>query len=320
MLSMDQVEQFRREGYLLLRQFLSYNEVWDARNELDRLLKSPDSVPARMELRREYCSIPDSSNPENVWLITNTPIAGNWWLRRTFDRRTLEVVCDCLGPAIDFQMGFARVRPPGHHSFCSWHQDWPYDRHSSPELVTTLFYLDTTTADRGSTWVVPRSHLVGEWTHDGPALIAEQRVGGRGLPVEAAPGDVLLLHVLTVHRAGRNAGGTPIRLLIDQYKSANSHPLNKNSHALSGLPLHRVDQLRSPNLKVASYLQTALTEILAVKGPATASQIAETLLKENKILYLRLGGLEGLCRTLTRGVRSHMMTVSWGEYRALSRA
>ncbi|WXH32955.1 hypothetical protein WA016_06954 [Myxococcus stipitatus] len=267
-----------------------------------------------MEFKREHCSTYRPDNPQGIWLVTNTPLAGPWWLEQTHDRRILEVVSDCLGHDIDFQMGFARIRPPGHHNFCSWHQDWTYDRHTTPGLVTALTYLDETTAARGSTWVVPSSHLQGEWHHEGPAFIAEERLAGRGMPVEASPGDVLLLHVLTVHRAGGNAGNHSIRVLLNQYKSASAYPLSKSPHALRGLPLHRAESTRHASRQEVSPAQRALGAALALGGPATPGQLAKTLLRDNPMLYLRLGGLEGVCRTLTQAVRSQAVSVAWGRY------
>ena len=48
---------------------------------------------------------------------------------------------DLLGPNIDFHNGKVRNKPPGFVCTQSWHQDWPYERHTKPELAAAITYL-----------------------------------------------------------------------------------------------------------------------------------------------------------------------------------
>ena len=114
---------------------------------------------------------------------------------------------DLLGPNIDFHNGKARIKPPGYQSHQVWHQDWPYELHSSPDLAAAIFYLDDTDVGASATEVIPGSHKRGEWPHDAHNAIAEADVeafGAPPVPLAVRAGSAAIIHVLVVHRATAN--------------------------------------------------------------------------------------------------------------------
>ena len=104
----------------------------------------------------------------------------------------------------------ASVAPPSPlnpRPFCAQHQDWPYERHSVPSLAAAITYLDPTDHEAGATEALRGSHLCGEWATCVGHTIPDEAIARSGLePVvlAAEPGDVAIMHVLTVHRAGHN--------------------------------------------------------------------------------------------------------------------
>ena len=95
-LDREQKRFFEDNGYLLLEQVYSPDEVARAGAEMDRLLQEPQAAHPRVRFSYEE---PDGSpappeNPQRVWMIMDTPLAGDWWFRQACEPR----VVDAIGP------------------------------------------------------------------------------------------------------------------------------------------------------------------------------------------------------------------------------
>src|SRR5437588_1247257 len=240
----DQRRFFEDNGYLLLEQFYSPEFIARARAEMNRLLRCPEGAHPRVHFSREAeegaADHPvDPDNPQRVWMIMDTPLAGDWWFAQFQEPRLLDVIVDCLGPDIDFHNGKARIKPPGYRSHQGWHQDWPYERHSVPELAAAITYLDDTWEGAATTSVIPGSHRRGEWPHDERTLIPEDLVQEPGVPICARAGDVAIIHVLVVHRAGPNETSRNRSCIINEYKTHAAMDQWGNPCAFADMPLRR---------------------------------------------------------------------------------
>jgi ectoine hydroxylase-related dioxygenase (phytanoyl-CoA dioxygenase family) len=240
----EQKRFFDENGYLLIRQLHSPEEVAEARREMNRLLREPEQAHPRVRFSYEppedaarYPVDPD--NPRRAWMIMDTPLAGDWWFRQFQDPRVVDIISDCLGPNVDFHNGKARIKPPGYRTHQVWHQDWPYERHTRPELAAAITYLDNTWEGAATTAVVPGSHLRGEWPHDEKNAIPDAAVGGAGVPVCARAGDVVIVHVLLVHKAGANETAQNRSCIINEYKTHEAVDQWGNPCAFADMPLRR---------------------------------------------------------------------------------
>jgi phytanoyl-CoA hydroxylase len=242
---------WQENGYLHLPGFLSPAEVDEARQRMVALLRDPDAAHPRVRFHNEPPESvaefpPDPENPRRTWMIMDTPLAGDWWFRQFQHPAVLDVLTDCLGPNLNFHNGKARIKPPGYRTHLGWHQDWPYERHSVPELAAALTYLDDTWEGAAATHVIPGSHRSGEWAHDAQNLIPEDEVVARvgperaaGVPLCAKAGDVVVIHVLVVHRAGENRTGSTRSCIINEYKTLEAIDRWGNPCAFADLPLRR---------------------------------------------------------------------------------
>ena len=193
---------------------------------------------------------PDSFNPKNVSGMMDQPLASSYWFDQFTEPRIVGVMVDLLGPNLDFHNGKVRNKPPGFVCTQSWHQDWPYERHSQPELAAAITYLDPTDFEAGATEVVPGSHLEGEWAtkEDEVTLPDDAIAAGEGVVLAAKPGDVAIIHVLVVHRAGHNYTRRSRNAIINEYKTAEAIDQWKNRCAFAGLPLARNRKLLMPRV------------------------------------------------------------------------
>jgi hypothetical protein len=243
-----QTAAFARDGYLVLRALYTPDEVAGMRERFNELLRHPEA--AHPGLRYTYegpeglVTRPvDPNNARGVSLIMDTPLAGDYWFDQIRDPRLVNVIGDLLGPDVNFFNGKARIKPPGYINPQRWHQDWPYERHTAPDLAAAILYLDDTGPGEGATWVVPGSHRQGEWPHDERNRISDAAVDG--LPqveLTARAGDVAVIHVMVVHRAGDNRSAHNRTAVINEYKTAAARPLKYQPLAYNELPLLRHGQ------------------------------------------------------------------------------
>lgn len=245
-LTPDQKQSFQANGFLLWRSFFEPQHVAAWRAEMAAL-----SRQALDHHRRNLftCDPPppgapgDPDNPHRVWRIMDLPLLGDTWFKLACDVRIVGVMSDLLGPDINFHNGKAILKPPHFRpKNWGWHQDWPYERHSEPDLAAAIIYLHDMDANEGATEVVPGSHLAGEWDHAGSEdlySIPQERIGPEARAVPVRAGDVLFIHVLVVHRAGLNESATSRCGVINEYKTATTRDLWGNKLAFAELPLAR---------------------------------------------------------------------------------
>lgn len=247
MLSADQIDFFHRNGYVVLPDLLSHEELDEARRQMAAVLQRPGEANPGVQFSYEPADQAgrhaiDPVNPHRVWMLMDTPLAGDWWNQNMRDPRIVEAMSELLGPNINFHNGKARIKPPGYGTHQGWHQDWPYERHSSPDLAAALFYLDDTAVGAAATEVIPGTHLQGEWRHGPDNLIPDATVQAFGVePVALAvpAGSVAIIHVLIVHRATANDTATNRSAIINEYKTMEARDLWGNPCAFAELPLAR---------------------------------------------------------------------------------
>jgi ectoine hydroxylase-related dioxygenase (phytanoyl-CoA dioxygenase family) len=175
-------------------------------------------------------------------MLFDTPLAGDWWYDNIRDTRITAAISELLGPNINFHNGKARIKPPGYETHQIWHQDWPYERHTQPDLAAAILYLDDTDVGAAATEVLPGSHRQGEWPHDDNYTIAEAEVeafGAAPVPVTVRAGSVAIIHVLVVHRATANTSVRNRSAIINEYKTMETLDRWGNKCAFADLPLRR---------------------------------------------------------------------------------
>ncbi|HEV2474553.1 MAG TPA: phytanoyl-CoA dioxygenase family protein [Chthonomonadales bacterium] len=247
MLNGIDLRYFQKNGYLLLPNLLSAGELHEARENMLRLLKQAEPAHPRVRYSLEPSEKSGGqpvceNNPRRVWMVMDTPLAGDWWYANIRDPRIVTAMTQLLGPNINFHNGKARIKPPGYTSHQVWHQDWPYERHSTSDLAAAIFYLDDTEKGASATEVLPGSHLQGEWPHDDGNAIDEDLVanfGSEPVALEASAGSVAIIHVMVVHRATENRSSLNRSAIINEYKTAEAMDLWGNQCAFADLPLAR---------------------------------------------------------------------------------
>lgn len=252
-LSPEQKQFFAERGFLLLKGFYSAAEMEEMRGQFHELVSRIDDRPKNMR----YAFMdppegyqPDPFNPKNVVGMMDQTLANDYWFDQFTEPRIVSAMADLLGANLDFHNGKVRNKPPGFVCTQSWHQDWPYERHTRPELAAAITYLDPTDFEAGATEAVSGSHLKGEWPVKEGYTIADELVSqDERVVLKAESGDVAIIHVLVVHRAGHNFTPQGRHAIINEYKTAETVDQWNNRCAFAGLPLARNRRLLMPRVR-----------------------------------------------------------------------
>ncbi len=256
LLELDQQQRqfFDDNGYLMVKGYYDDDRVAELRRHFHQLVTRIDGLPKAVSVNQVDPPDgyrPDPFNPHGVQGMMNQPLASDFWFDQFTEPGIVGAMADLLGPNIDFHNGKVRNKVPGFTCTQSWHQDWPYVRHSRRELAAAITYLDPTDHEAGATEVIPGSHLRGEWptNADGHTVAVDAVDDDDGVVLAANAGDVVIIHVMVVHRAGHNYTGRSRNAIINQYKTAETIDEWGNSMAYAGLPLARNRQLLMPRVQ-----------------------------------------------------------------------
>ena len=206
---------FDRDGFVVLRGFLTSNEVAEFRQELDRFLT--EELP---RLPGRYVYYEDANRADTLKQIQQLGEHSTFF-RRWQQAGKFRDVAEALleGPVVPKNMQYFN-KPPGVGQPTPPHQDGFYFMLQPCEAVTMWLALDEVDEENGCVRYVPGSHQRGMRRHsrtetlgfsqgivDFPTLDDMRRE----IAYPAQPGDLLVHHALTIHRADQNRSATRSR-------------------------------------------------------------------------------------------------------------
>lgn len=210
----DEIVQYRREGYVVVRGLLGPQNVAACKQALSDL--ATGAIPAReTTLMFETGYADEASTPERRELyirkymdfVEDAPA-----LKAAAMSRRLHLVLDqLLGQGRLLFQEMALVKPPRIGSEKPWHQDASYFRLTDPGLIAGVWIaLDPALPMNGCMELVPGTHLEGGVPHvhendfnrcrivPGKVRVAER------VPIAMQPGDALIFHSLLHHFTAPN--------------------------------------------------------------------------------------------------------------------
>ena len=236
-LSIEQLEHYRREGYVVAEQFLSQQTLEQLDHTIsqisDKAIASgdwagilevePESAGGSLVARRIYSFF---EQHEDFRAVATEP-------------RLLDCIEALIGPNITLQHSKLNMKPARVGSAVEWHQDMAYFPHTNDDLVTTLIYLDDATVENGCLQVLPRhhTHFFNHALPDGSfaGMITEDLDSGRfgkPVPLAAPAGSVIFMHCITPHSSLPNRSQHGRRTLIYEYRAGRCVPdlLQRDDH------------------------------------------------------------------------------------------
>ena len=192
---------FERDGYVIVEDVFTREEVAAAKDEVRRIL-------AKVRTKDK-----DGNAPKDNGVFVGLTLNSECFKKMNADPRMVDVLEQVVGPNLEFWSDKIVYKSAGVDFGSPWHQDWTYWKGAAKFSVWVA--LDDATPENGCMEVVPGSHRLGLVTSFGSTLSADDasrhcdpsRV--RSLPV--ARGEMLLLHNWLIHRSGINRTDQPRR-------------------------------------------------------------------------------------------------------------
>ena len=214
-------QQYAEEGYFILENAMSDQQIADLREEAERFMRLQDEIHAREGTQER-----DINEAGVRYFIGNKHREWNSdkLVRYLFSGLMAEICRATVGgTAYLFNEQYVIKAGEKGTSF-SWHQDSGYIGHPHPPYVTVWSTLDDVDEENGTVYLLPysvggRPELVKhEWresSHDLQGYFGDHP----GVPVVCPAGSLAVFSSLAFHRSGANTTPRPRRVFLSQYSS-----------------------------------------------------------------------------------------------------
>jgi phytanoyl-CoA hydroxylase len=229
-LTASQIEQYRRDGYLVFPELLSRGEVASLLSSLEELVLErvprPEGVRMQIEpaIQRGEAAAP--SPLDALRKVEGLVEHVDAFAKLAADPRVLDVMQDLVGPDIKLFRDALMMKPPRHGSAKPYHQDSAYWQIDPPDLVSAWIALDDATLENGCMRVIPGSHLgeIIEHQHLQDYQVDEAKLDtSREVAVPLDAGGCLFFHSRLLHATAPNHSPHARRSMIISAMSARSH-------------------------------------------------------------------------------------------------
>ena len=251
MLSQEQLEFYRENGYILVKGLLSPEEAAAYRQETHDLaarLSAHKNMDATWGSARE--AVPGAKDTK-ILHCHNVQFYSAAFSKLLVDERLTAVASDIIGsPNVQLHHTKMFIKPPEKGSPFPMHQDAPYFPHDRHSMIAAIVHFDAAPIEKGCVRVVPGSHKLGILEHSSEGgwhlPFAEYPIES-AVPCEAEPGDALFFSYLTIHGSGVNVSQEARTTVLIQMRDPEDPPTIKTHESRGqGMMLRGVDPLATP--------------------------------------------------------------------------
>lgn len=215
-LTKEQKEFYKREGYLLLKDFFNKPEQENLVNLCDELAQRPEVSGKYMKYHENNIK----TGERQLCRIENfTPFSKelNEYARGKKMLKLLEDLMDT--PYLLFKEKI-NYKLPGGGAFPP-HQDAPaYTQFGQTSHLTIMFSIDPSTIANGCLAVVPKSHTLGVLAQEKDCTISREWCAKQEwIPLECSAGSILIFGSYLAHKSDPNETTGPRRIIYLTYNS-----------------------------------------------------------------------------------------------------
>ena len=227
MLTQQQADQYRRDGFTVYPGFLSRKDIESFLGAVESIIEK-NTLASHDKTRMEM----EPDQPLNGTKVrrlyepcTHYPIF------RDFAESTdlLDCVEQLLGRNLVFHYSKLNMKPPAIGSVVDWHQDLAYYPLSNCDSLAVLLYLDDADQNNGCLQIIPGRHLERLMEHsiDGffQGRITVPLPESQAVAVEGLAGTAIFMHAMAPHSSAPNRSVLPRRTLILSYRAADAYPI-----------------------------------------------------------------------------------------------
>ena len=243
-LTQDQIDSYRRDGYLMVENAVTDDQLERLRAELSGWVEEsrghnePYGEPtvdgrARFDMGAEH-----TAEKPALRRVNNPSDISDTYFEVMSNARTVDIVADLVGPDVKFHHCKINQKCPGANTTVNYHQDFAFTPHCNDDVVTALLMLDEVTEENGCLMVVPGTHKGPMYSlFEGENFVGrvddqtEADLQAQQIPITGPAGSVCLMHTRLAHGSAPNGSDRPRGLYICVYTAADAVPLARNPMA-----------------------------------------------------------------------------------------
>ena len=216
--------QFREDGFVLVRDFFSPQEVDELEENIDRYIAQV--LPTIERIHVVY----ESGWSGPIKQFSRLERYDSYFANVLNRPDVIQMLSACLGAEIEPLTTEVFYKPARVGSPALYHQENAYFNYLPPYGIVAWIALDDTTLENGAVHFARGSHRLGELPHaqTGKALFSKALDGIPDkdrypeVPALLRRGDASIHHFLTIHRSGPNITDRNRRGFVLDYKAKNA--------------------------------------------------------------------------------------------------
>lgn len=226
MITNDEVQFYKENGYLLVKGVFNQLEVQEMCNAVELIIRR--AVESKSDTNATWEG--DYLGNEDVKKLVLKGFHDIHYHNASFTRAATHsnmaaILSQLIGPNVSLHHSKMLVKPPEKGAAFPMHQDAPYFPHANHSMLAASVHLDDADESNGCLRVVPGSHLDGMLPHVGKHYLDHKEYPiAMGTPMPAQAGDVLFFNYLTIHGSDSNRSQRPRRNILFQYRDAQDLP------------------------------------------------------------------------------------------------
>jgi phytanoyl-CoA hydroxylase len=247
MISEQDVQTYRRDGFIVVPDVLAVNTLAEIRKVIAELVAGSAQT-------LEHTDVYDLEPGHTVESPRVRRIKAPHKVHPIFDdivrsAAVLDILKKLIGPGLRLHGSKLNMKSARYGSPVEWHQDWAFYPHTNDDILAIGVLLDDTDISNGPMLVSPGTHTGEVWNHHGddgcfaglidPDIIKDEI--GRARPCMGKAGSMSFHHVRALHGSALNTSDRSRNLLLYEVAASDAWPLlgvkdfdEFNSRLLSG--------------------------------------------------------------------------------------
>jgi phytanoyl-CoA hydroxylase len=230
MLTPEQVDFYKENGYLMVPEALSAKEVAELRANVDEIVAGA----AKVTTHTDVYDLEDGHSPESPKVRRiKTPHKHFDYFKRLVRHPGITAALACLlGPNIRLHGSKLNMKSAGFGAPVEWHQDWAFYPHTNDDVTATGILLDDCEEENGPLLVIPGSHRWKTFDHHSDGYFCGAITGelneipfDKAVALTGKAGAMSIHHARALHGSAQNRSKKQRRLLLFEYTAADAWPL-----------------------------------------------------------------------------------------------
>ena len=241
MISQSQIDQYNQNGFLVVENVLTSEEVAALQLDFDNWVEESRQYiepwgetldgRARFDIEGDH-----SQTHPSLRRVTSPTEISDAFKFAALESKVAQIAGQLVGSK-GARLHHSKVNSKLPHTATQvkWHQDFPFTPHSNDDLVTCLIMISDVTANNGPLQVIPGSHkgpLFSHWNNDQFTGVisddVEQEYCQQPVSCAGVSGSVCFMHTRLLHASSPNNTNDPRTLYICVYAAEDALPLSEN--------------------------------------------------------------------------------------------